>query len=109
MMINYAAISQESHPNFLGGEKSFEVKMFKADGNKIMECSLKPGASIGAHRHVGECEIYYFLSGQGTVSCDGVEEKAHPGLCHYCPKDSMHGILNDGTEELRFFAMVAKQ
>jgi mannose-6-phosphate isomerase-like protein (cupin superfamily) len=51
----------------------------------------------------------YFLSGKGTVTTDGVSETVTAGDCHYCKKGSSHTLVNDGEEELVFFAVVPQQ
>ena len=70
---------------------------------------LIPGASIGLHTHETNSEIMYFLKGTATMICDGVPEKIEPGVCHYCEKGHSHTLINDGGEDLEFFAVVPEQ
>ena len=40
---------------------------------------------------------------------DDGREEAVAGNCHYCPKNHSHSMINNGTEDLVFFAVVAEQ
>jgi mannose-6-phosphate isomerase-like protein (cupin superfamily) len=109
MLIDFSKINTESIPNFRGGKGCFDVKMFTDPGkNKIMYGRLAPGASIGMHRHEGNCEIIYFLEGRGRMLTGGGAEEVGAGLCHYCPVGHEHSLVNDGEVDLVFFAVVAQ-
>ncbi|MGN0301266.1 MAG: cupin domain-containing protein [Anaerotardibacter sp.] len=51
----------------------------------------------------------YILSGEATFVCDGETEVVVPGQVHYCPKGSTHSLINNGAEDLHFFAVVPNQ
>ena len=109
MNIDFGSMSPDIKEDFKGGKGRLSMKA-SDDGNvRIMELTLEPGASIGMHTHEGDCEIVYILSGTGKAIYDGGEERLTPGICHYCPEGHSHSIMNDGTEELRFFAVVPKR
>lgn len=95
--------------HFNGGEKTFFAHMYNDGTNKILLGRLEPGASIGMHTHETSSEIIYYLAGSGKVICDGAEERVAAGGCHYCPKGHGHTMINDGTEDLLFFAVVPQQ
>ena len=40
------------------------------------------------------------------ILCDGEKEVLEPGVACYCPEGSSHTVINDGTEDLTFFAIV---
>ncbi len=107
MELNKRPITELEH--FCGGEKTFFTHMFNDGTNKILLGRLEPGASIGLHTHDTSSEIIYYLSGSGKVICDGEEERVAPGGCHYCPKGHAHTMINDGTEDMVFFAVVPQQ
>ncbi|MFR1517585.1 MAG: cupin domain-containing protein [Clostridia bacterium] len=109
MMIDFEKIDNQIIPNFRGGSKEVSARMFVDSLNKIMFGELKPGASIGMHTHETSSEIIYFVQGTGKMLYDGVSEKIHSGLCHYCPKGHAHSMINDGDENLVFFAVVPEQ
>lgn len=108
-MIDFANMPDTVLPRFKGGEGELIAKMYADDRNRILLARLASGHSIGLHTHDTSSEIIYFLSGQGTVTTDGVSETVTAGDCHYCRKGSAHTLCNDGEEELVFFAVVPQQ
>ena len=108
-MIDFVAMEEKIIPNFKGGEGSFAVKMFADDANRILHGRLVPGSSIGMPCHDTSSEIIYILSGVGTAILEGKEETLTAGQCHYCPKGGTHTLMNKGTEDLIFFAVVPEQ
>ena len=109
MIIDFDKMDITVLPNFKGGQKQMESHMFADSLNRIMHSRLVPGASIGEHIHDTSSEMIFILSGRGTAFCDGVRESCTPGTCHYCPKGSTHTLINDGDEDLVFFAVVPQQ
>ena len=109
MILDFQKMPDTILPKFKGGEGQMVAKMTSDDRNGILYATLAPGHSIGLHTHETSSEIMYFLSGKGTVKTDGVAETVSAGLCHYCPKGSAHTLLNDGDEDLVFFAVVPEQ
>lgn len=109
MKIEFDKINLKVIPNFNGGTKEFETRMFVDENNKIFKGKLKPGCSIGLHLHETSSEIIYVLSGSGKVICEGIEERVSSGDCHYCKKGEKHTFINDGEENIEFFAVVCNQ
>jgi mannose-6-phosphate isomerase-like protein (cupin superfamily) len=109
MKIDFNTIQRTAKPNFKGGEKEYNVKMFDDGLNKIMDGLLVPGASIGLHTHDTSSEIIFITGGSGKAIYDGKEERVSAGDCHYCPKGHAHTLINDGTENLTFLAVVPEQ
>lgn len=106
MILSFAQMEETPMPQFKGGVKTTYARMYTDAHNRIMRSRLEPGASIGLHTHEGNSEAVYILSGSGKALYDGGEERLHPGDCHYCPEGHAHSIVNDGTEDLVFFAVV---
>ncbi len=106
MKINFSEIEKQVLPQFKGGEGEFLVKMFTDGAGKIMRGTLEPGSTIGYHKHEGNCEIIYILSGAGKCLYEGGEEALSAGDCHYCPEGKSHSLINNGVENLEFFAVV---
>ncbi|CAF1407793.1 unnamed protein product, partial [Didymodactylos carnosus] len=52
------------------------------------------------HTHDAE-EVYYFLSGKGTVNVDGVETDVGPGTSVWIPANAEHFCHNTGAEPLK--------
>jgi mannose-6-phosphate isomerase-like protein (cupin superfamily) len=106
MIINFNEIQEKEMKNFKGGEKSLFTKMIVDEDNRIMLSKLIPGASIGEHIHDITSEIIFILQGKGLIICDGKEEVVEAGVCHYCPKGSTHTFINNGQEDILFYAVV---
>ncbi len=109
MLIDFSKMQETVLPQFKGGEKEMRAHMFKDTQNLIMHSRLVPGASIGMHRHDTSSEIIYILSGTGLVLFEDGQEALAPGACHYCPKGCCHSLVNNGAEDLVFFAVVPQQ
>lgn len=109
MKIDFNEIEEKALPAFKGGEKQFNVKMFTDSMNKIMKGRLVPGASIGMHTHEGNSEIMFITKGSGRVLFDGDTIELTAGDVHYCPKGHSHSLINDGSSDLEFSAVVPEQ
>ncbi len=108
-MIDFNKTEETVLHNFYGGEGDMIARMFTDDMNRILKAKLAPGCSIGLHRHETSSEIIFILSGVGKVILDGHEESLEAGACHYCKKGQQHTLINCGTEDLIFYAVVAQQ
>lgn len=108
MIIDYGKIEEKAIANFKGGEKTFNVKMFTDENNKIMMGRLEPGASIGLHTHEGNSEIILISEGKGKVLYNGEYLALKAGDVHYCPMGQEHSLINDSNEDLKFFAVVGE-
>ncbi|MBO6092122.1 MAG: cupin domain-containing protein [Oscillospiraceae bacterium] len=75
-------------------------------GRLFNQMILAPGNSIGEHTHIGDNEIFYFLSGTGTYNDNGTKVTVHPGDTTICNDGELHGLVNDGTEPLEFIALI---
>ncbi len=70
---------------------------------------IAPGCSIGEHQHTGETELFYFVSGRGVVTDDGVEVAVSAGDTMTTPDGHSHGVVNTGDEDLVLVAVIVKQ
>ena len=61
--------------------------------------ALKPGSSIGLHEQK-EDEIYYVLSGTGTMTLDGKTVNVTPGTAVLTRTGSSHSLKQTGSEDL---------
>lgn len=109
MKLDFQGMEETVIEHFYGGEKEVHAKMHADELGRIMLGRLEPGASIGMHTHDAGSEIVYVLDGSGKALYDGGEERLTPGACHYCPKGHTHSLINDGAEDLVFFAVVPRQ
>lgn len=106
MIIDFENMEVSVMPNFKGGEKATEAKMFVDDNNRIMFGRLVPGASIGLHTHEGSSEVIFIQQGCGKVLYDGETETVKAGDVHYCPEGHEHSLINDSDADLTYFAVV---
>ena len=67
---------------------------------------LKPGEEVEYHKHVGECEYYYIISGVGVYNDNGEERFIAPGTVTFTPSGESHGIKNTGGAILQFIALI---
>ncbi len=98
---------KEGNPNLL-------LKNFTAFENmpeKIKmyaEATLAPGGEIPYHKHEGECEIYFVLSGNATYSDNGVETEIKAGDLTFTPSGESHGIKNNSGKDFKFIPLIVK-
>ena len=108
-MIRFSESDFKDIPNFKGGEGIFRAAIVSDERNKILKGILPPAASIGLHTHETSSEIIFILSGNGKTVCDGQSERVFAGDCLYCKKGSAHTLINDGDEDIVFYAVVPEQ
>lgn len=108
MIIDFNEIKKVTIPNLNGGEGEVSAAMFMQPDTKIMISRIPKGSSIGNHTHITSSEVNYVISGSGKAVCDGEEEILKKGVCHYCPKNSSHSIVNTSDGELVLFTVVCE-
>ena len=67
---------------------------------------LKPGENVEFHTHEGESESFFFLSGKGVYNDNGNMVDITPGMVTLTPSGQGHAIVNTGSEELVFIALI---
>ena len=106
MLIDFSPAGEQALEHFKDGAGITHAIMHVDDNGRVMHGRLTPGCSIGMHTHTGSYEVVYVISGTGTALYDDTQEPLAPGTCHYCPPDHAHSLVNTGTEDLVFFAVV---
>ena len=109
MLIKLNEMEEKELKNFYGGEGALCAKLYDDGQNKILRGRLAVGSTVGVHTHETSAEIIFILSGKGKSVCDGKEEFLSAGDCHYCPKGSEHCLINEGEDDLIFYAVVPQQ
>ena len=72
--------------------------------------TLKPGDSIGVHKHETNEDAYVILSGEGTfVDTNGKEYKVKAGDTTIAREGQSHALKNTGNEPLVFLDIVAER
>ena len=109
MIVDFDKMEETRMPQFKGGQGDTIARMRVDELGKIMYGRLEPGSSIGFHAHETNSEIIYILSGKADFLYDDGTEQTGAGGCHYCPKGHSHSMINNGDEDLVFFAVVPEQ
>lgn len=77
---------------------------------EISWLTLKPGDSIGYHKHTTNEDTYIIISGRGTFKDkDGKDVPVKAGDVTIVRKNEAHGLANTGTEPLVFVDVIAEQ
>jgi mannose-6-phosphate isomerase-like protein (cupin superfamily) len=111
MVINRGEMKVEEKERMRDGEGVTRLT-YLLDGNTqknarmFAEVTLKPGCSIGYHRHDSETEYYFILSGTGTVNDDGKEVQVKQGDSVITGNGASHSIKNTGPAPLVFHAVI---
>ena len=106
MVIDFDNIKEENIMNFKGGHGELLTRNYVDGKCKIMMSCLRPGASSGLHRHDGNSEIAYVVSGTATFHYDGKVETVAEGQVHYCPEGHSHYMENNTNVDLQYLAIV---
>ena len=105
-------IKKDVHKDFRGGKGEIvfhhymDEQSSKGAGRLFSKSVLPPGSSVGIHKHVGDHEIYFILSGKARVYDNGVTAELGPGDLHHCPDGQEHGIENIGDADLVYIANI---
>lgn len=91
---------------FLSNLAEFDVKNPKL--RTFALARLKPGEEVELHKHEGECEYYYIISGKGEYNDNGKIVDILPGAVTFTPSENSHGIKNTGDEMLEFIALIIR-
>lgn len=70
--------------------------------------TLKPGCSLGFHKHEGNNETIHVLKGSGTYNDNGTLMTVKTGDTLFCPDGERHAIENTGSEDLILLGLVVK-
>jgi mannose-6-phosphate isomerase-like protein (cupin superfamily) len=93
--------AEEPGPHSGGGRTTAYSFFKKAPGLKLVfrKRAMHPGAAIGYHLQA-EDEIYYILSGRGSMTIDGKTFDVVAGDAILTRTGSSHGLRQTGNEDL---------
>jgi len=97
-----AEIAKNEPGTHNGGGQTVGYSFFRTVPNlKIVfrKRAFKPGSGVGHHVQK-EDEIYYVLSGTGTMTLDGKTVDITPGTAVLTRPGSSHSLKQTGTEDL---------
>jgi len=106
MKIQFDNVQPSVLEHLNGGQGQLVSRRHMDDNVKITKALLAPGCSIGMHTHATSSEVIFILSGVGKMLIDDTEEILRPGVCHYCPQGHSHSFINEGDQDLVFYAVV---
>lgn len=106
------------HINEIGGEVVKDNEVYLLKDNKTLKnlivssTCLRPGMSTRGHSHVGQEEVYYFVSGSGTMELISGDEKdyrrfpVNPGDVVLIQDGYFHKVFNTLGEVPLYFVCV---
>lgn len=65
---------------------------------------LQPSLSYESHSHKDHEEVYYIISGKGSIKIGNDAAKFRDGDVIHIPEKTLHSITNDGDEMVEFIA-----
>lgn len=75
----------------------------KALNNLVLSSTLlHPEKSTSGHMHAGQEEVYFFISGTGTMQLDEETFPVKAGDIVQIKDDAFHRVFNDGDTDLYF-------
>ncbi len=105
---------KETRENMRGGNGTAHFSMFTEQDKLPPNIRLSgvvrfpKGCSIGLHKHEGECEIFYVLEGQATVTDNGEQKVLLPGDVLVTYSEDSHSVENLEEQELVFLAYIVQ-
>lgn len=106
------AMEVEVRQQMRGGNGPVEIRhilkqnQFRAKCRMFSKLVIKPGCSVGMHRHDDEEEVYYILEGEGVVDDNGVKQQIKTGDVMLTGNGEAHSIENTGNTDLVMMAVV---
>ena len=85
----------------------FKKDNFKSSIQFLHETEILPNSTIGYHKHEGNEEIYYIISGKGLMMVDNYEKEVGPGDAIITQSGSSHGLKNTGSTNLKILVFEA--
>ena len=61
---------------------------------------IPPGSEIGAHRHIGNEEMYFVVAGTPLVRVNGQQMRLGPGSLSVVRDGEWHALTNDTDEDV---------
>ena len=84
----------------------FNMEDFLGKGRLFGKSIIKPGNSIGYHKHEGDQEAYFILKGKALYNENGIETTLEPGDLAICMDGDSHSIEAVGDEDLEYIMLI---
>lgn len=112
MVINPNSMRTERITNMRNGKGEVDIlhliekQSLFGKARLFAKLSVKPGSSIGLHKHENEFEIFYVLSGKGLFNDNGNMIPVQAGdICFTTPGET-HSIENTMQQDLELLAII---
>jgi mannose-6-phosphate isomerase-like protein (cupin superfamily) len=104
MAVDIIRLEKVKFDRILGGPVKIVVNPQEADSRKLMFAVgiFEAGEGLVPHMHPESDEVYYVISGSGTVYA-GQERKEipiEPEMALYIPTGTIHSVKNTGEQKL---------
>jgi mannose-6-phosphate isomerase-like protein (cupin superfamily) len=105
-----SAVEEVHHPNNIYVRSMFTVadEIFESSFQFMLVNRLPAGEVNAAHTHDDVEKLYYFLGGNGEVTCGPTTTNVRAGDCLFFPAAIEHQIRSLGPDELTFVVCAAK-
>jgi mannose-6-phosphate isomerase-like protein (cupin superfamily) len=90
----------------VGKTKERAGRMYVGDEFRAVVITISPGEEQPVHMHPETSHAWFIVSGGGVVTMeDGRKERIEAGQFSVHPRNSVHGLFNDGEENLTYIAL----
>jgi mannose-6-phosphate isomerase-like protein (cupin superfamily) len=83
-----------------------EMEQLQGKGRLFAHSKIRPASSIGLHKHNGDFEVFYILSGEGIVDDNGTKAPVKAGDVILTGNGESHSLENTGSSNLEYIALV---
>ena len=103
-------VDEVHNPNNIDVRSMFSTadEIFESSFQFMLVNRLPVGEVNAAHTHDDVEKLYYFLTGQGEVTCGPTTTNVTTGDCLFFPAAIVHQIRSLGPDELTFVVCAAK-
>jgi mannose-6-phosphate isomerase-like protein (cupin superfamily) len=113
MIVDSSHVVPRTFSGLFGGRGEVESRLLQSatEGSQLKAFALNrlpPGASIGMHRHAGDEDCYYCLSGCGLVRDGSEEYPITAGVLQITRNGETQALRNTGTEDLVYLAVLIR-
>ncbi|MGB9790413.1 MAG: cupin domain-containing protein [Thermotoga caldifontis] len=112
MVIKPDSMRKELVSNMRGGKGQVEIthlvdrNLLANEARLFAKLTLKPGTSIGPHRHENEFEVFFVLSGRGIFYDNDNPVEVQAGDVCLTMSGETHSIENNSSEDLVLLAVI---
>jgi len=71
----------------------------------VSKTILHVGKNTTGHKHLGQEEVYHFISGEGYIEVAGERYAINSGVIVLIPDGAFHKVWNTGLEDLVFICV----